>query len=255
MALELLDEHEQSELVRAWLRDNIGWILLGLAVGVGAIGGYWKWQQVSKTHTEDAQIEYGVLTDAVDKKDAAAIEAAAITMRTKYEDTPYAALAEMLRAQEALKANDPAKATTSLEWVRQNAKVGEIKTIATLRLAELKLAANDAKGALDLIDTLKDEGFKAQIADARGDALAALNRTDDARRAYDDALGALDAMSPQRQFIEWKRDELPAAAVAAAPVPAPATTPAVTPAPATPAPAETPTPAPAADAKPAQGQS
>ena len=39
---DLLDEHEQGERVRSWLRNNALGILGGLALGIAAIYG-WQW--------------------------------------------------------------------------------------------------------------------------------------------------------------------------------------------------------------------
>ena len=41
---ELLDEHEQGERVRAWLRENALGIIGGIALGLGLIYG-WQWWQ------------------------------------------------------------------------------------------------------------------------------------------------------------------------------------------------------------------
>jgi predicted RNA polymerase sigma factor len=60
-----------------------------------------------------------------------------------------------------------------------------------------------------------------------------LNRGAEARTAYDEALTLLDPGSPERNFVEMKRDDLPEAAVAATPA---------APAAATPAPAASPAP-------------
>jgi len=45
MALDdLLDEHEQSERVRSWVRSNALGLIGGVALGLGAIAG-WQWWQ------------------------------------------------------------------------------------------------------------------------------------------------------------------------------------------------------------------
>ena len=41
---DLLDEHEQSEHVRTWLRDNGAGLIGGIALGLALIGG-WQWWQ------------------------------------------------------------------------------------------------------------------------------------------------------------------------------------------------------------------
>ena len=42
---DLLDEHEQSERVRGWLRQNGAGLIGGVASGLGLIGGWQWWQQ------------------------------------------------------------------------------------------------------------------------------------------------------------------------------------------------------------------
>ncbi|HWS76897.1 MAG TPA: hypothetical protein VN205_00815, partial [Thermomonas sp.] len=45
MALDdLLDEHEQSERVRSWVRNNALGLIGGVGLGLGAIAG-WQWWQ------------------------------------------------------------------------------------------------------------------------------------------------------------------------------------------------------------------
>ena len=41
---DLLDEHEQSEKVRTWLKDNAVGLIGGIALGLALIGG-WQWWQ------------------------------------------------------------------------------------------------------------------------------------------------------------------------------------------------------------------
>ena len=49
---DLLDEHEQGERVRTWLRKNALGILGGLALGIAAIYGWRAWvsHQASQHH-------------------------------------------------------------------------------------------------------------------------------------------------------------------------------------------------------------
>ena len=58
---DLLDEHEQSERVRGWLRNNGGGLIAGVIMGLGVIGGWQWWQQ----HQAGQRTEAGRQYDAV----------------------------------------------------------------------------------------------------------------------------------------------------------------------------------------------
>jgi predicted negative regulator of RcsB-dependent stress response len=239
MALDELDEHEQGERVRQWLRQNGGAIILGLGAGIGALGGWQYWESVKRERTAQAQIEFRALLDAETANDADAVSKALATLRGDYANTPYGVFAALSEARDAVKKGDLAAAAQSLEWARGvKVDLPALSDLVRLRLAQVKLAQGEAQAVVDLLQGLDAGGYKGLAADLRGDALVALGRNDDARLAYEDALSALESGNPQRDFVVMKRDDL-----AAAPVAAPAT-----PAAAAPAPAPAATPAPAADA-------
>jgi predicted negative regulator of RcsB-dependent stress response len=236
MSLEDLDEHEQGERVRQWLRQNGGSIVLGIGAGIAALFGYNYWQGMQKERVSDAQAAFQVLLDAEQKQDADGAQAAAVKVRGEFPGTPYAAFAAFFEARDALKKSDLAAAEAALATATaKSSGLQALDQLATLRLAQVRLAKGEAQAALDLVGTVDSEGYKALAGELRGDALVALGKRDEARAAYEEALATLDAGSPQRTFVEMKRDDL---TVASAPVPAaapatPATAPAA--APATPA--------------------
>jgi predicted negative regulator of RcsB-dependent stress response len=97
MALEMMDEHERGESVRAWLRQNGGAIVTGVAIGLTLIFG-WQWYQRSKIeHRVAAATQYQALTDAVERKDAELVASLSEELAKNYADTPYAALAALQR--------------------------------------------------------------------------------------------------------------------------------------------------------------
>lgn len=218
MALDELDEHEQGERVRNWLRQNGGSIVLGIGAGIAALAGWQYWQVREREHAAAAQIEFQALLDAETRGDAAAVEAAASKVRADYKDTAYGAFAALAQARDALKKSDYAAAEAALEWARGSGiQLPALASLVELRLAQVKLAKGDAQGVLDVLARVKDGQYKGPAAELRGDALVALGRVDEARAAYEDALSALDAGSPQRDFVAMKRDDLGTATPAAAP--------------------------------------
>lgn len=206
MALEMMDEHEQSEFVRNWLRQNLNAIIIGIAVGIAGLVGWNQWKAMKIERAGQAQTQYAALVAAYEGKDADAIEKIGAELRGKYDKTPYAVFAALREAQRKLEANDAKGAAESLTWAREHAQLEPMRDLATLRLARVRLADGDAQAALDLA-TGVGAAYKAMASETRGDALLVLGRVDEAGRAYEEALTALDAASPRRAFVEMKRDD------------------------------------------------
>jgi len=225
MAIELLDEHEQSEVVRKWLKDNASTILWGVIGGLVLVGGMNYWDRYQRDRQEQAEDQYLAYTEALAGKDEKAIQAAEQAIRDKHPGAAYASFAALETADTQLVAGKADDAAAELEFVRKNAPSAELKELATLRLARLRVSQGKAQDALTLIGTLKPEAFKPIALEIKGDALVALDRGAEARTAYDEALTVLDATSGTRAFLEMKRNELSAAVpapVAATPTPTPA---------------------------------
>jgi predicted negative regulator of RcsB-dependent stress response len=207
MALELMDEHEQGEKVRAWLRSNGGAIIGGVAIGLLLIFGYQWWERSKIEHKLTAATNYQALSDAIETKDDATASALATELAEKFSDTPYAALAALRVSGAKLQAGDAASATSTLESARASAGDPALQALVDLRLARVELGDGKAEAALQRLDKI-DAGFAGLVAEARGDALYALGRMDDARTAYQDALTALDTGAATRNLVEMKLADL-----------------------------------------------
>lgn len=212
MAFEVLDEHEQGELVRKWLHANAMSIAIGIAVGLLLIFGFQQWKARELRTLSEAAVQYSAFTDAVDAKrsdDAAKI---AETLRKDYAKTAFATLAAMRQAAVQVEKGDLAAAGADLDWASQSAGNNAMKSLIALRQARLSLAKGDAEAALVKLDQVAKTDFPAQASELRGDSLAKLGRNEDARLAYAEALTHLDAQSPDRAYVEMKQGSLPAAA-------------------------------------------
>lgn len=217
MSFDVLDEHEQGELVQKWLRENALSIAVGVGLGLVLIFGWQQWKAHRAQHSADAAAQYQALTDAVEAKHEDDVGKIADVLRKDFPESAYAVFAAMTQADAAARKNDLAGATAALDWAQQHAGAASLKSLATLRLARVKLAQGDADAALKLVDGVSKDDYAALAGELRGDALAKLGRPDAARAAYQDALSHLDAQAGNRNFVQMKLDDL-AAAPAAAPV-------------------------------------
>jgi predicted negative regulator of RcsB-dependent stress response len=238
MSIELLDEHERSELVRDWLRRNGSAILIGILLGLGALYGYGRWQDAKSATNADAQMAFRAYLKAQEEAKTEDAQRLADELHERFGNTEYAVLAALQQAQAGTKQGDLAAADTALNWAVEHAKLPALKSLAQLRLAKIRLAQNQPDAALKLADMANVPGFAAIAQEIRGDALFALGRTDEARNAYDQALTSVAVGASARSALEMKRDNLSVAASQPAPTPAAASDAAAIP-PAAPASGET----------------
>jgi predicted negative regulator of RcsB-dependent stress response len=208
MAFDVLDEHEQSELVQKWLRENALSILIGVGLGLLLIFGWQQWRNHRAAHRMDAATQYGVFSADIDKKDIDSAKQIAAKLQSDYSDTPYATLAELRIADDAASRGDMAAARAALENAHRHAGIEALQTLTGLYLARVEIAQKKAQDALTLLDKLPEQGYAALRDELRGDALAALGRKDDARTAYTDALTNLDPNASNRAYLEMKLNDL-----------------------------------------------
>jgi predicted negative regulator of RcsB-dependent stress response len=208
MAFDTLDEHEQGELVRKWIRDNSASILVGIVLGLLLVFGFTQWQRHKVQRVAQSAVEYQSFENALTAKNEPASKEGAERLQKDYGDTTYAVLAAMRQAEAASANKDLAGAEASALWAYEHAKGDAIKSLAGQQLARVRLGADKAADALTLINSLPVAGYTSAIAELRGDALLAQGKRDEARAAYDASLAALDPNAPGRQTLEWKRDDL-----------------------------------------------
>ena len=191
---DLLDEHEQSERVRSWLRQNAIGLISGVALGLGSIYGWFWWQDQATAKRTKASDDYQLVVQQLKagKLKEAQIKAAGL------KETSFAALAALDLAKAHVDAGQRDAAIATLRAINTSDTV--IAPVISQRLARLLMDAGKNEEALALLARLDD----AVAHEVRGDALFALGRKDQARDAYTKALSQLDVAAPQRRLVELK---------------------------------------------------
>lgn len=193
---DLLDEHEQSERVRTWLRKNGAGIIGGVVLGIGAIAGWQWWQKEQVGKLADANVRYEAVSRSLQSKnlDEAAKEVAALGGGKASIYSDLASL-ELAKAQvEAGKYDDAIKTLRALKTE------GEFKALIDQRIARLLIETGKPADAATLLGTADDSSGL----EIRADALMAQNKRDEARELYTQALAKLDVAAPQRRLLETK---------------------------------------------------
>lgn len=194
---DLLDEHEQSERVLEWLRNNGAGLIGGIVLGLAAIGGWKWWQQHERQQELAAADRYQAAVTAIAANDEqAAAKVAALG------DGVFANLSALELAASQVAADEPQKAIETLRSIKPGND--GVADLVDQRVARLLIATDQAEAALDL---LSDASTPAAL-EARGDAQHALGQDEQARETYSRALAALDVAAPQRQLLELKLMEV-----------------------------------------------
>lgn len=190
---DLLDEHEQSVRLQQWLRKNGGSILLGLLLGLGLLGAL-NWYQGHRARQGMAAADG--YTAAVEAINAGSADAAA---KVDVIGTPaYKALAMLHLARSQVTAGKSADAIATLKKIET--KDTELRELTDVRLARLYTETGKAKEAIALLAQRKTP----DALEALGDAYAADQQLEPARKSYTNALTHMDAASASRQVVELK---------------------------------------------------
>lgn len=204
MSNDHIDEYEQGERVRKWLRENGGSVFGGIAIGLAAIAGFQFLQVREDTQRIEASRQFESFLTAQEAGEAEQAAGLAASLAANFADTPYPALAALRRsavlvdegkAEEALKALDAAVPGTRDEALAE---------LLTLRAARTELLLGRHDAALARLATVDMAGYTALRDELRGDVLAAQGKRDEARAAYQDALTATDVAAPTRILLELK---------------------------------------------------
>jgi predicted negative regulator of RcsB-dependent stress response len=199
MALDdLLDEHEQGERVRSWLRDNGAGLIGGVVLGLGLIGG-WQWWQKQR---EASRAETGARYEAALETLKAGDIGKAKSQIGALEGSIHATLAalDLAKAQVDAGQRDAAIATLRAAHTTDAA----LSAVIRQRLARLLVDAGKHDEAIELLAGADD----AVALEVRGDAELASGKRDAARATYQQALSKLDVASPRRQLLELKLSEV-----------------------------------------------
>src|SRR5262245_50208397 len=177
-------EAEQWERAKEWLKGNGLWIVAGVAIGVGGLGG-WNWYKDRRTaQAETASARYEEMIDAFSRNDRTRGMTLVEDLNREYSWTPYAALSTLMAARFQVEANELDKAVASLKSVMDTAPDDEVRMVARTRLARVQAAQGKYDDAINTLQVTEPGEWATRLADARGDVLLAKGDRPGALREY-----------------------------------------------------------------------
>jgi len=205
-----LEEQEQLDAIKAWWA-RYGMLIIALAAVVALAWGIgWSWKAYQAHRANQAMGYFEALEDAVQlggPDSPARIKKAAVTLRSEYPTTGYAARGALVAAQALQAQSDLQGAREQLEWLVQQSYHAALQPVARLHLAGLLLDQKQYEAALAQLNNAP-EAFAALFADRRGDVLQAQGQRELARAAWQSAIKGLPANDSFAQIIQLKLDAL-----------------------------------------------
>ena len=201
-------EQEQIEALQKWWADNSRAIISGLILGLAAVFGWRGWQSHVQTTAEDASDLYtNMIIEVRDHKNDKAREYADRLIQD-YSQTTYADFAALMLAKLDVEDAKPDEAVKHLQQVLDDADQDSLKHLARLRLARIFLDQNKTDEAWSILNVDDEGAFTASYAELRGDIYARQGKFDDARTAYQLALGKHGPETNDTSFLQMKIDDL-----------------------------------------------
>jgi len=194
-------EEQQVEAIKKFWKDNGTAIILGAVLG---FGGLWGWRYYNAdliASQEQASDAYQSAIADLGKEEAAF--SSAKTFVTENSDSPYAVMASLKLAKEAVERKDFSEAAKQLSWVAQSNANSAVKDVAFLRLARVQMEQEQFADALSQLNNISSS-FAAQIDEVKGDIYQRQGKIDEALEAYAAALE--DAGS--NPVLQMKLDDL-----------------------------------------------
>lgn len=199
-----LDEHEQGEAVRKWLRQNGSSLILGIALGLGLVFVWQWWQGQGTRHKQEAATQYQLFADAITANNAAKAKTFSALLGDKYKDTIFAELASLRYAAFLQDSGKTAEAIKLLQSGAPKSDRADIHELRQIRLARLYLFDGKPAEARKQLAAVPKPMFAGVADELRGDIAVAEGDRELARKSYQQALTNLDQAAPTRRLVELK---------------------------------------------------
>ena len=205
---DLLSEKEQIDKMRAWWSDYGWYVIGGVVLGAVILFGI-NYYQSQKVNAEvAASALYDALSENVTDGNLEAAEATVAELDSEYGNSSYAAQSKLAMARLYMDKNRDQDAADALNALLAMNGFEHLQDVARARLAKILLYQGKPEDVLSLLEGQDNEAFAARYAEERGDAYVALGRFDEARTAYQAALGEAQPTVDQG-LIQLKLMDLP----------------------------------------------
>jgi predicted negative regulator of RcsB-dependent stress response len=192
---EYMNEQEQWDFVRNWLRQNGVWLIAGVALAGAGLWGWRSWQAHREDMLTDANSQYQQVLSAFGRNDMPSASKLADQLLSTHPGTGYADQAQLAVARMQVENNQLPGALDRLQKVQSSTSDPELKLVVRLRVARLQIEQNRIDDALKTLSAVDAGAFAGRFAEVRGDALRAKGDRAGALKAYREAQSSQSAQA------------------------------------------------------------
>ncbi|MGH8461743.1 MAG: YfgM family protein [Stenotrophobium sp.] len=203
------DEDQQIEQVKRWWNENWKSLAAGLIIGLGGILGWQGYQHYQQKQSAQASQMFEDMKNFLKEQKTDEANALGDRIINEYARTPYATVAALKLAQQAVEQGKLDDAAKRLQWVIDNSKDAGMVPLARLRMARVLWQQQKPDDAIKQLEG--DHGDYASLFDElRGDIKLSQGDRVAARAAYEKALqeAANPAAPEQQSGLQRKLDDL-----------------------------------------------
>ena len=165
---DYLDEKEQIEEIKSWLKENWLALVAGVIVGFGGLFS-WNWYQDSVYESNTQAL--AIFDQAQQELTLGNFDSALAllqNLRSDYNSSPYTDFLGLLYSTYLLSNGNTADAAVEIEYVLNNTTDEYLRLIATWRLARVNVEMTNYDRALELVQN-KNHTLSANFTELEGD--------------------------------------------------------------------------------------
>lgn len=165
---DYLDEKEQIEEIKSWLKENWLALVAGVIVGFGGLFS-WNWYQDSVYESNTQAL--AIFDQAQQELTLGNFDSALAllqNLRSDYNSSPYTDFLGLLYSTYLLSNGNTADAAVEIEYVLNNTTDEYLRLIATWRLARVNVEITNYDRALELVQN-KNHALSANFTELEGD--------------------------------------------------------------------------------------
>ncbi len=195
MAFQELDDFEQEEQVKKWIKDN--WLNMVVGIGLGLAGVYginwWKQHQLQQKYATAEQFQQFSQVIGLDELEEA--EKLAESLAAANPSGFYAFEARLVLASHYLDKGQLDKAIGEYEKIIAAKPAKALAELARLRLARLQLANNAPDAALESLKMVLSDPMQSEKEEISGDVALVNQQPEQAHEHYQNASNAGEGYS------------------------------------------------------------